>query len=218
MKNYKYQNEYELSPCFWGTNPAKYVRKLAEYLSFNLSGLKILDLGAGEGKNAVYFANLGGEVIAVDASATALSHFVRQPDYQNSKHRIQTINANVVDINLQIGSFDIVIAYGLFHCLESLETIYDLVRKIKEWTKVGGYLVGSAFTNEIPPPECQPYLAMESFLQKDELFDLFNDWIVLDFENDMITETHPTSNIEHQHSLSRIIARKYDVTGYRIGS
>jgi tellurite methyltransferase len=208
MPNFKYQTEYELSPCFWGTSPAKYVRKLAELLSFDLAGLRILDIGAGEGKNAVYLASLGGEVTAVDVSEIALSHFVIQPNYQNSKSRIQTIAANAQEVNFHAASFDIVVAYGLFHCLETKQAIYDLARKIKDWTKTEGYLVASAITNELPPPECQPYLDRESLLNKDELLDLFNDWVDIDFENGIITETHPTSNIEHQHSLSRIIARK----------
>ena len=63
---HKYQEEYENSTCFWGKEPAKYVKLLAETLSHNLQGMRVLDLGAGEGKNAVYLAHLGAEVVAID--------------------------------------------------------------------------------------------------------------------------------------------------------
>lgn len=205
---YKYQQEYvNTIGCFWGTQPAKYVNTIAEMLSFNLSGLAILDLGAGEGKNAVYLSNLGATVTAVDVSKIALSKFSLQPDYGKCSDRITTVNNDILDLTFPIQRFDIIIAYGILHSLNSKADIYRMIERIKLWTKKGGYFVAATFTDLIPPPSIQEYLDVESFLKQGELQDLFRTWKIINSEDGIIKETHPTSKIEHEHSITRIIAK-----------
>ncbi len=208
MKKYKYQEEYENSACFWGKEPAKYVKYLIENLEVDINNKEILDLGAGEGKNSVYLANLGAHVTSLDSSKTALSRFCMQPHFETSKSNIKIIEKDVTKIHFKKGSFDIIIAYGLLHCLDNKDMIFQLITEIKKWTKKDGYFIGSTFTNSIPPPHFQKYLSINSFLNKGELKTFFKDWNILMYEDDIITETHPTSNEEHEHSLSRIIAYK----------
>lgn len=208
---HKYQTEYENSiDCFWEKKPAKYVNLFSTAIANNLSGFKILDLGAGEGKNAVYLANLGAKVIAVDLSPIALSRFVHQPNYEQSSKRIERIVSDIRSIEFLNDYFDIVVAYGILHCLSSREEVADTITKIKMWVKPKGYFVGATFTNQIPPPNFQNYLEYEAFLSEGELKKLFSDWQVLQYEEGTIKEKHQTSMVEHEHSISRIIAKKYE--------
>lgn len=208
MKNYKYQTEYELSPCFWGTAPAKYVRLLVDYVGNDLSNMAILDFGAGEGKNAVYLANYGAKITALDISSVALSRFNLQPNYNEVSHRIKAINGDVRDFDFDDNAFDVVIAYGILHCLDSVIEISNQIIKIKKWVRDSGYFVGATFTDELPPPDCQPYLHETSYLKKGELRKLFNDWRIVEYEDAILEEEHPTTKLVHNHSLSRILARK----------
>lgn len=209
LNKHKYQVEYENTDgLFWDNKPAKYVQLFVEIIQNNLENWTVLDLGAGEGKNAVYLAKLGGLVTAVDISPIALSKFSLQPDYEYGKRNIKTVNCNVVDIELEDSQFDLVIAYGLFHCLSSHKKIEDFVKKVKKWTKKGGYFIGATFTDKIPPPDSQDYLSLESFLPTGMLETFFSDWKIIYTEEDIITETHPTNNIPHQHSITRVIAQK----------
>src|SRR6202042_3192508 len=67
-----YDAAYRQCPCFWGTEPGRMVQLLAR--STVLAGAHVLDLGCGEGKNAVFLASLGCIVEAWDISAAALSN------------------------------------------------------------------------------------------------------------------------------------------------
>jgi hypothetical protein len=111
-------------------------------------------------------------------------------------------------LDYKANSYDIIIAYGVLHALDSREEVYTMVKKIKTWLKSGGYFIGVTFTNKIGVPIIQNYLDEKSFLNEGELKELFTEWGTLYFEDDIITESHPTSKIIHQHSLSRILTRK----------
>ena len=205
---YKYQEEYENSiGCFWGTQPAKFVKTISEIFSFDLTGLEILDLGAGEGKNAVYLANLGAQVTAVDVSEIALSKFNFQPNYNLCCDKITILNDDILNLDLSPNHFDIILAYGILHSLPSKEDIYSMIARIKLLVKNCGYFVAATFTDSIPPPAIQQYLDKESFLKPGELQDLFKEWKIIYTEDEIIRETHPTSKVEHEHSITRLIAK-----------
>ena len=206
---FKYQEEYENSiGCFWETEPAKFVRIFGEVYGSTIFGASALDLGAGEGKNSVYLANLGASVTAIDVSPIALSRFKFQPYFSACEQRIVRINDDVRNISCEQESIDVVIAYGVFHCFDNRQQIYETIDNIKGWIKPNGYFIGATFTDKIPPPIFQDYLEYEAFLQDGELRSLFSEFDVLEYEESTITETHSTSKIEHQHSISRIIAQK----------
>jgi len=208
MSKSRYQDEYKASSCFWGTQPAKYIRYFVENLGLNLNGMMTLDVGAGEGKNAVYLASHGARVHAVDASAIALSRFSLQPGYIEAAYRITTEAKDARALEYSNNSFDIIVAYGFFHCLDSIDEIRSFIRKMKSWIKSSGYFIGSTFTSQLPIPDSQSYLSSEALLPLSELKVLFQDWTIIIYEDDIITEVHPTAKIPHQHSLSRIIAKK----------
>src|SRR4051794_41019534 len=89
----QYDFEYAQCCCFWGTEPGKYARLLPTHLSNGC----VLDLGAGEGKNAIYLATLGFEIIAVECSQYALKNF-RERLGSLSPHiskRIEIVHADV---------------------------------------------------------------------------------------------------------------------------
>ncbi len=210
MLKHKYQLEYENSICFWGTKPAKFVQLFVDKYAGDLTGKKILDIGAGEGKNSVFLATHGAQIIAVDISEIALQRFNQQPGYDECKDKFLCITADLKNINFLSNSFDAVVAYGVLHCLENNEEIKEVVTRIKNWVKKDGYSIISTFTNNVPIPAIQEYLKSESLLEENEIEKMFSNWNILACENDIITETHPTSLVEHSHSLVRLIAKKYE--------
>lgn len=209
QNKHKYQEEYEnTAGLFWENKPAKYVRLFTETIQSDLSDWEILDLGAGEGKNAVFLAGLGGKVTAIDISAVALSKFQLQPNYDHNKNNINIVNCNVLDAVFDESRFDIIVAYGLLHCLANQEEITQFIERLKKSVKSGGYFIGATFTDIIPPPSIQDYLEVESFLPTGVFEQLFGDWDIISSEDAVITECHPTSNLSHQHSITRLIAKK----------
>ena len=65
---------------------------------------KVLCLGEGEGRNAVYLASLGYEVVAVDQSSVGLAKAEKLAQQQNVQ--IQTITANLANFMIQPKAWD----------------------------------------------------------------------------------------------------------------
>jgi tellurite methyltransferase len=209
MKKNRYQIDYEnFTDCFWQREPAKYVKFFYNEIARDLKNYKVLDLGAGEGKNAVFLASKGACVTAVDLSSIALSRFSQQPNYNHCKDKINTIESDVRTINFNTNEFDLIIAYGIFHALENIDEIYKLINKSMIWLKSGGYYIIATFTNDIPPPKIQNYLEFKAFVNYKDLINSIENTKNIIYEHDIITEIHPTSNIEHKHSIARLIIQK----------
>ena len=107
-----YDEGYAACPCFWGPELGSLVKlvlaKLPDMINF-----RVLDAGCGEGKNAIAFASRGARVSALDCSELALRNAQRAwPD-----KAVEWIHGDVRSYNLPLEAFDVVIAYGLLHCL-----------------------------------------------------------------------------------------------------
>lgn len=50
---------YGRDEYYWGTEPGSLAKMAVEYLPDDPAGKRLLDLGAGEGKDAVFFAERG---------------------------------------------------------------------------------------------------------------------------------------------------------------
>lgn len=204
----QYDAEYAQCSCFWGTSPGKFVELFLDQTL--LSEGSVLDLGAGEGKNSIYLAQRGFHVTAVECSAFAIRNF---------RHRLETLSPTVrARITIQETDvvqadfktdWDLVIAYGLLHCLPSMADVESVVRRMQRWTRPLGWNVVVAFTNELPVPDCQQYLE-PTLLAPDSLSSLYEDWEIMALENSVLTEVHPTSKVMHTHSVCRLLARRAD--------
>ena len=203
----QYDLEYSRHPCFWGKSPAKYVRLVPEFVS-DPADKFALDLGAGEGKNSLFLASLGYNVTAVEISLYACRNFIDRMIEERLDTGISLILGNA--LTAPVGgdaTYDLIVAYGLLHCLPDEATIDLVVARMQALTKPGGLNVVSAFTDRLPIPAVQNYLSptlvSEGYVPK-----LYSSWTIVQYEDDTLVETHPTSNIEHEHSLFRLIARR----------
>jgi len=198
-----YDDGYRECACFWGTEPGSYVRLLHGKIQ-RISGLRILDVGCGEGKNAVFLAAQGATVDAIDVSEFAI---------QNGRRKW----LDVVGVRWQIGDvrtielpdqrYDVVIAYGLLHCLENAAEVSSVVDKLKRTTRPFGYLVACAFNDRKQDLSAHPGFR-PCLLSHAEYMRLLDGLEIIAASDSDLTERHPHNNIEHTHSLSRILARK----------
>jgi len=159
-------------------------------------------LAAGR-ENAYAFASAGAHVVAVDSSEAALANGRRELAHDR-------IDWQKIDAQLYLqtaATFDVVVMYGLLHCLQSAEEIRSVVNGALRSTKVGGYHVVVAF-NDGPHdltahPDFFPTLVSHDFY-----LNLYRGHEVLAAEDQIIHETHPHNNIPHFHSLTRLISRR----------
>jgi len=202
--NGAYDEGYAACPCFWGRQPGSLMQDLERHLP-DVLGLRVLDVGCGEGKNAIYFARRGALVHALDISEHAIKNAKQAWSYHSN------ILWNIADIRSMMFSeqeFDVVIAYGLFHCLLNPEEVSQTVFKLKNATRPGGFHVVCTFNNRyqdltLAHPRFFPVLLSHQYYVQ-----CYNDWTVLHATDQDLHEIHPHNKVPHVHSMSRIIARR----------
>ena len=197
-----YEAEYIACDCFWGLEPGSYVRRLVGLVP-SFARLRVLDAGCGEGKNAAFLAKMGGDVIGVEISARALQH-------ARNVHADSVVKWICEDVRNGVWPdqyFDIVIAYGLFHCLSSRQEIETLQARFSNATKVGGYHVICSFNDRDQDLSAHPGFA-PCLLSHDTYLHLYQGWTIEAKSDETLYEVHPHNMIPHHHSLTRLIARK----------
>ena len=147
-----YDSGYSHCPCFWGTEPGTLVRALESEIS-DFGGLRVLDAGCGEAKNAAHLAARGANVLAFDVSPLAISN---GRIAFGSHSRLDLSVADVRTEPLEDGVYDVVIAYGLLHCLQNRSEIDAVVAKLQGSTAIGGYNLLCAFNDRITDLAAHP--------------------------------------------------------------
>jgi tellurite methyltransferase len=184
---------------FGDGKPSEVVVKAAATLP---KGIKALDLGCGEGRNALYLASLGFKTHASDISESGIA---KLNDVANEKEL--AIDASVCDMR----EFKFPCKYDLIVCLGCLHLIprHDweiLIKRMQENTVARGLHVIGVFTDTVPEPEDQRGL-MVGLFKEGELLEHYRDWEILERHVYRFTHTHP-GGITHEHAGNDIVARK----------
>jgi cyclopropane fatty-acyl-phospholipid synthase-like methyltransferase len=196
-----YDDGYIACPCFWGDEPASLLTHLASKYDFR--NKSVLDAGCGEGKNAAFMAERGANVDAIDVSQIAIK---RCTENWGSHSAVTWSTTGVIEWLKTPRYYDLVLAYGLLHCLSDKAEVARTVNKLRAATNTGGYHLICAFNSRrqelFAHPGFQPTL-----MDHVELTDLYHATEVELCTDTDLREIHPNNRIEHVHSLTRIIAR-----------
>lgn len=108
---------------------------------------RALDIGMGDGDNAVWLAQRGFEVVGVDRSAEAV-------EQANQRARslgliVETYRTDVEDFEIESGSYALILAAAVLHFLVP-EAAHRLVGRIKAGLQPGGIVMVSVFTVDDP--------------------------------------------------------------------
>ncbi|MGF2946056.1 class I SAM-dependent methyltransferase [Mycobacterium sp. Lab-001] len=103
-----WDSRYGEADLLWGIEPNRFVAaELAE-----ASPGRALDVGCGEGRNAIWLAGRGWHVVGVDFSERGLARAAQLASHAGVADRVDFQRADVVNEALPAGSFDaVVVAY-----------------------------------------------------------------------------------------------------------
>lgn len=189
-----YDKIYSDEGLYWGTEPSKILIKALKHIEKG----DVLDLGTGEGREAVFLAKKGFNVKAIDSSARGI-------------HKLnQLCKIHNISVNYRVGDiakedyeedYDIIVCNYVLHFL-SREYINKVIEKMKRHTKKNGINVISVFTED------NDYKGFSYLFRKGELKDHYGGWEILEY-NEYITPMEQHGNTKpHRHAVAEIIARK----------
>ncbi|MFD0672476.1 helix-turn-helix domain-containing protein [Cohnella sp. GCM10027633] len=196
-----YEEEYKGERYYWGTEPNGVCYEVLRRVP-PTKRLRLLDIGCGEGKDAVFFARNGYEVTAFDVTDAGTEKTKRLAD-QVGVH-VNVFKADILDYRIE-APFDILYSSGVMHYMrpEYREEIFD---NYKRFTNADGVHVFNAFVDKpfiAPPPEKEPYAYP---WYSGELLAHYRDWLIMD-SSEVVFDCN-SSGIPHQHAMSKVMTRK----------
>jgi tellurite methyltransferase len=199
-----YDQKYASKEYYWGKKPSDICDKVIEIMHPREdSQLKLLDLGCGEGRNAVYFAKRGFEVVGIDLSAAGLEKTRRYA--KEAGVRVRTVQADIISYRIT-DTFDVVFSTGTLQFLP-LKVRNERFENYKKFTSPSGINVFSVFVFKPFIPK-SPEVEEPSFpYRSGELMGYYWDWEILYCIEEIFDCM--SSGIPHKHAVNRIIARRY---------
>lgn len=129
-----WEEHYGAKPRVWS---GRVNTRLAEVVP-RLSGIRALDLGCGEGADAIWLAEHGWQVVAVDVSTTALARAAEDAETRGVLSRID-FQQHDLERTFPEGSFDLVSAQFFHTPLEMDRTA--VLRRAADAVAPGGTLL-----------------------------------------------------------------------------
>jgi tellurite methyltransferase len=162
----QWDEKYSRPTFVFGKSPAQFLSENYHFIPYEGS---VLDMGMGEGRNAVFLAQKGYKVTGVDISSVAVkkSYLLAQ----EFGVKIKGVVASLKDYKIAPGSFDAIVC---FYYVDR-----SLVERIKSWLKPGGILIYEAYTTREKGKQKGDD---DIFLREQELLRLFPGMRVLKYE------------------------------------
>jgi len=166
---------------------------------------RVLDLGAGEGADAIRLARLGYEVDAVDISAAGAEKIEKFASMEGVSDKVRVHRTDARDF-AATNDYDIVISNGLLHYIDYKEPV---VQAMQAATRAGGLNVVSLWSTYTPPPACHDIVPVYPDDEYGVVAKLYASWQLelFYFERDK-AETAHSDLPPHRHSHIKLIARK----------
>lgn len=209
MMNMKKENPYDRwyidQESYWGKRPSKMCKKVLEFLrpSPNFHP-KLLDIGCGEGRNAIYFAKHGFKVCGLDISRPGLQKTRRYAE--KAGVHVETTHANIITY-VPEDMYMVIFSTGTLHYLPP-DVRPHWFQQYKDVTFLEGIhahsvLVTKPFIDPAPDAEENSYLYPSG-----EVMNYYLDWEILYFTEEIFD--CKSSGVPHQHAINRIVAKKVE--------
>ena len=201
IKITEYEDRYNSNDYYWGINPSDMCYEVMR-IKPPVKQYRLLDIGCGEGKDAVFFAKNGYIVSAFDIADSGLEKARKLAENHNVD--VNFFKANIFDYKLD-NDFDIIFASGVLHYLSEKLRV-SFFENLKDHTSMNGINAMNVFVKKpfiAAPPDSEN---LESPYKSGELFSYYSDWYFHKC-SEVIFDCN-SSGIPHKHCMDILISEK----------
>ena len=198
------QRMYAGENYYWGEQPNGFARRTLELLGQDTGTrrLRAVDIGAGEGRDAVLFASRGLDTLAVDLAPNGLEKAVRLSEENGVKISVKQGDINTFEL---VGAWDLIYSIGTIQYIEpqNRRSRFDHFRK---HTSPGGFNALFAFIDHPGVPPAPDWGKDEYLYAPGELSNYYESWQCL-YSRSFIFEDD-SNGIPHQHAAEEYVFQK----------
>ena len=198
----EYEKKYEGQDYYWGITPNRLCYEIMK-LKPPVKPYKVLDIGCGEGKDAVFLAKNEYIVSAFDAAKKGLD---KAKELARSHHvDVGFFQADINEYELS-EEYDIIFSSGVFHYLTPNRR-EGFIRNLKEHTAMNGIHAINVFVKkpfiEAAPDSEEAELRNEPWYSG-ELMRYYHDWMFHKYEEEIFDCN--SGGIPHKHCMNTMVA------------
>ena len=202
------QQMYAGEEYYWGTEPNEFARRALELMPERPTGAapraapRAVDIGAGEGRDAIFFAKNGLDTLAVDPTSNGLEKTLRL-----AREEGVHVEAEKGDINtLRLaGTFDLVYSIGTIQYLKP-ENRNGQFHHLQSRTAPGGLHALFAFVDHPDVPPAPDWGDDEYPYGPGELLDYYRGWECLHSRSFVFDDD--SGGTSHQHAAEEYVFEK----------
>lgn len=199
-----YDKRYNIEEYYWGLKPNNICYDIMKIIP-PTKPYRVLDIGCGEGKDAVFFAKCGYEVTAFDISKQGIEKAKKLADY--NKVDIRFFKADIFDYRPD-SEYDIIFSSGVLHFIPDTGR-KEFCDSLKEHTAHSGINALNVFVKK-------PFITRAPDSTRDEekrhpwysgeLFGYYHDWLFHTCREDIFDCN--SGGVPHKHCMDTLIAQK----------
>jgi tellurite methyltransferase len=193
------QERYGREDFYWGTEPNDFARRTADHAPENGT---VVDIGAGEGRDAVYFAERGFDVVAVDIASNGLEKAERLADERGVEIRTRVGDINTFELHEPV---DVVYSIGTIQYLHP-NGRRERFEQLRRRTNRGGIHALFAFVSHPDVPLAPDWSENEHRYEQGELDSYYSDWVRLGGETVVFEDD--SGGEPHRHAAEQALYRK----------
>ncbi len=202
----EYEKRYQGDKYYWGIKPNRLCYEILQRMP-PVRPLRVLDIGCGEGKDAVFLARNGYSVSAFDIADAGLE----KARCLAALHGVNAdfFRADLLDFHPD-GMYDVIFSSGVFQYLPPQKRS-ELIAHLKAHTAPHGLHVINVFVKKTfiaPPPDAETAELDHPAWKSGELFMHYHDWLL--HKTDEVIFDCRSGGIPHQHCMDVMIAEKMD--------
>lgn len=199
-----YDKRYNTEEYYWGLMPNRICYDIMKILP-PIRPYRVLDVGCGEGKDAVFFAKCGYIVTAFDISGQGIEKAKRLAEH--NKTEVNFFKADISDYRPD-AEYDIIFSSGVLHFL-SPSMRKEFCESLKLHTSDLGINALNVFVQKpfIPlAPDSTKKEETRHLWYSGELFGHYHDWLFHICREDIFDCN--SGGIPHKHCMDTLVAQK----------